>query len=96
MPEHSIGQLTCQCSTIILKKGAGRDARRALRPPASCTDPSLANRFQAMAEGFMSKAANAEYGNESEFQFGRTSTRRPPHLPQTIPPLKYGILVSAG
>ena len=78
------------------QEGSRTRRQTCLRPPASCTDPSLANRFQAMAEGFMSKAANAEYGNESEFQFGRTSTRRPPHLPQTIPPLKYGILVSAG
>ena len=36
-----------------------------LRLSASCTDQSLANHLQAMAQGFIAKAGDAEVGNES-------------------------------
>ena len=36
------------------------------RLSASCTDQRLANRFRAMAQDFLTKAANADVDNEIE------------------------------
>ena len=41
-----------------------RQATTCLRLSESCTDQGLADRFQAMAEDFMVKAADAEIFNE--------------------------------
>ena len=41
-----------------------RQATTCLRLSESCTDQGLADRFQAMAEDFMVKAADAETFNE--------------------------------
>jgi hypothetical protein len=47
-----------------------------LRLSASCTDQNLANRFQAMAQCFMAKAADAEVRDKSyRFQLPRRSKR---------------------
>jgi hypothetical protein len=41
-------------------------AETCLRLAASCTDQSLANSFQAMAENFIAKAARVEVRDKSE------------------------------
>jgi hypothetical protein len=42
-----------------------RQANTCLRLSESCTDQSLADRFQAMAEDFFAKAADADVCDES-------------------------------
>jgi hypothetical protein len=41
-----------------------RQANTCMRLSESCTDQNLADRFQAMAEDFMAKAADAEIDDE--------------------------------
>jgi hypothetical protein len=41
-----------------------RQANTCMRLSESCTDQTLADRFQAMAEDFMAKASEAETGDD--------------------------------
>jgi hypothetical protein len=43
-----------------------RQANTCLRLSASCTDQNLANRFQAMAQAYIAKAAGAKVDDEDE------------------------------
>ena len=52
-------------------------AETCLRLAASCTDQSLANSFQAMAENFIARAARVEASDQSE----SVSVRYPSNMP---------------
>jgi hypothetical protein len=46
-----------------------RQANTCMRLSESCTDQTLANRFQAMAEDFMARASEAETNDEGAMPF---------------------------